>query len=258
MNKVFLQLKKKFPQIKFEIKKESGEFGMNYVINLIFPKSQIITNEDLNLIQSVLEVFKIYHFELSNVLEMNAYLSKKFVTNIGDIEKLNHLIGKKINRISFSESYLELDEDEVINMKSALKSLQNLIDEDENFLEVFENYIINGYECWFEGEIEPSHSYLSLIVKIDEKKHAVSRIHFYVTKTKFTVISVYTLPKFQKRGFASILHKFIQDKTGLNYDTNLDLTKSGFRNMVSNKQKLKYEKFDLNYLKRFQNFNYHL
>lgn len=266
------KMRKYLNDLSKKIKSEFDFFQFDYdieedivMITLNFKKRFKVDIEDIEKIKKVFNVFKQYGLP-------NNYSSIVFRDSVKSyyvsFEQIERMLGKTIRSIDIEYDF-STNREWHSEYKSNIKMTQyqiekGLIDLDDIYREGDYYFIIKdgrSGKLLNSGDIEKSKPYYIYLGKeIDGDVKILSVINFYIpgNNNVFIVIKVYTLPNFRRKGYSFILHKFIQDKTGMKYDTKLEFTKSGFLHMLSNRKKILSEKLNkkMKYIKLFENFKF--
>lgn len=272
---IFNRVKRQFPQLvsTYVHHAKGGRIKIDF--------DRILNSSDIECIKSIVKMFEELDYVLGNTISLD-YVSTQKLTKYdlqfpvgrkkffsGGVESIkdgefyssrNELIkleGEKIVNIEFVESWSDLEAWKVTEVKNDLAYYQRLIDSDPQFLDSFDTRKEGDRQYWFiikpsnEFNIKPwSMNKLVLVAKLgEENPDAVSRISFRVTdRGSYATDTTFVLPKHRGKGFSTIMDKYIIEKTGLKYSTNLELTKPGFLKMRANKKILPWESFINNFL----------
>lgn len=270
MRKIFTKLKNNLKQFDFELESSSS----NYTIKLTPKKDMIVDDESIKIFK---DFFKILEDEgVLNISDVMIQFGKKIsrskwattpwkCQSFNSESDLKKIIGEKIHLVEIFVELADLEYHETNNHKRNIDYIQNFLDNNTDLLynielNVKKDIKIGNTSCLVERILHNDQNFwiveydskLILVTEIENKLTAVSSIRYTLSAESFYVVSVYTLPGYRRKGFSFILHKYIQDKTGLKYNTRLSLTKSGLGHMLSNRKKLISE--NMKHIKSFKNF----
>lgn len=266
LKKLVSELKREFDYYLFE----ANIFGDDITISVNFKKEIEINNNFIEEIEKILTTLKKYGFMPFSYGEviLNSFDKKYFVLNRDNLKRID----KSINSIDF-KFYFGSNKKWEKEFKEMIIYMQNTIDNNRINIDNLESIIDDHKKYYFlivnkrTGEkinsIEKSEVVRKgrpIYIYLIHENNVVSLIDFHISikDNVFVVNKVYTLPSFRRKGYSYILHKFIQDKTGMKYDSDLEFTKKGFLHMISNRNKIISERIfvkkNMKYIKTFESF----
>lgn len=266
-----MKLKNHLEYLSKEINSEFEFIDFEYTINsdvvffdFKFKKRFKIDVDTIENIKKVFNILKKYGFSHTYNYELIFRDLKK--SYYFRFERIEGMLGKSITSINIEYDF-STNKDWINEYKEKIKAVDYQLKNNPDYINNFYNYdnyyflikddrsgkLLNG------ADIERGKPYFIYLGKeISGEIKILSIIRFFIPKNynSFVVDKVYTLPGFRRKGYSSILHKFIQDKTGMKYDSDLEFTKSGFLHMLSNREKILSEKLNkkMKYIKLFENF----
>jgi hypothetical protein len=207
-----------------------------------------------------LSIYLNFRLKRGNQIDFRKFMrvnDGKISNSIQSIKQMNNYIGEEnLSYISIKCGFVGFEALEG-DYLDQIKDLQYMFDgkkgyksitEEEifsKFLNTFPEFEYQGNTYWLYGAYKKdivSGKYY-LITKIGGKIKVVGGCKITLYPTKYRMEEIFILPKFRRNGYSLVLNKFIQEKTGLNYDTGGDRTQLGFYQMLRNKRVLKYESF---------------
>jgi hypothetical protein len=269
---IFNKLKGTYPTLNLEFKDSNlgnDEIIINYDGNSDFDEDKV------EIVSKIVNFIETYGYKMGNPLFINLFFKKnenaidfrkfirvndgKFSRSINSINGMNDYIGEEnLSHISIKCSfgsfqglqgdYLDQIRD-LQNMFDGKKGYRPITEEEifSKFLNTSPEFEYEGNTYWLYGGGNNKKDIVSgtyyLITKIRGKVKVVGGCKITLYPTKYRMQEIFILPKFRKKGYSLVLNKFIQEKTGLNYDTGGDRTQLGFYQMLRNKRVLKYESF---------------
>lgn len=271
---IFNELKGIYPTLKLEFKEDTSDDGYDE-IRIVYDGSSIFNEEKIEVTSNIVSFIETYGYKMSNPLCI--YLSfkvkkgeqidfRKFEwTNDGKqsrpittIKDMNDYIGEQnLSYIRIKTEFVGFEALEGDYMEQ-IKDLQNMFDGKDGYKlmseeEIFSKFLNKCPVFEYEGNIywlyggnynkDIVNGNYTLITKIAGKMKVVGGCKIKLYSTKYRMEEIFILPKYRKKGYSLVLNKFIQEKTGLAYDTGGDRTKLGFYQMLRNKRVLKYESF---------------
>lgn len=266
-----MELTRHLDNLSKEIKSKFDFFEFDYIIDgdiiglyLNLKKGIKIDIEFIQRIKEVFNLIKQYGFSdrYNYELIFSDDLGKSYYP---DFERLNTVLNKKVRYISIiyyfttNKTWQNEYKDNIQRVKTKLE--EGSISINDFYKDGVFYFLIKDVRSWNtirDINIQRANPYYIYLAKeIEGKVEILSIINFFIPKNHdvFVVNKVYTLPKFRRRGYSFILHKFIQDKTGMKYESNLEFTKSGFLHMLSNRERIVSEsKNIMKYLIFFESF----
>jgi hypothetical protein len=269
---IFNKLKGTYPTLNLEFK-DSNLGNDKIIIN--YDGNSVFDEDKVEIVSKIVNFIETYGYKMNNPLVIYLFFKKnenpidfrkfmrindgKVSRIITSIDDMNDYIGEEnLSYISIGCSFVGFQglEGDYLDQ---IRDLQNMFDGKRGFRlmteeEIFSKFLNTSPEFEYEGntywlygggnnkkDIVSGTYYL--ITKIRGKVKVVGGCKITLYPTKYRMQEIFILPKFRKKGYSLVLNKFIQEKTGLNYDTGGDRTQLGFYQMLRNKRVLKYESF---------------
>jgi hypothetical protein len=272
LKKIFNEIVKNLPEQKIKFSTDSnGEIILEF--------ERILTTDDVESIKYIINTLTKNHYSLNSSLFVKYFSKEKlsnsnrseiklagefagvffdYIRQLKNDKLLNSegeelsLEGKYIRIIKFVESWRKISRNKESYIKSEILYWQRKIDSDITILDSLPTKIEGDTQCWFiinstredfDLNIHSMNQLLLVVKKGRIVNKVVGYIDFRSQETKYWTETTFVLPQYRKRGFSKFMDLFIQERTGLNYATDLDFTKQGFLKMIGNKKILKYESF---------------
>ena len=270
---IFNKLKETYSTLNLVFKEDTFGDGHDE-IKIMYDGNGVFDEDKLEIVSEIVSFIETYGYKMGNplVIYLNFRLKRgeqidfrrfmrldsgKTSNAIQSIKQMKNYIGEEnLSYISIKcsfGSFQGLQGDYL----DQIKDLQDMFDgkdgyklmtEEEifsKFLNTFPEFEYQGNTYWLYGAYKKdivSGKYY-LITKIGGKIKVVGGCKITLYPTKYRMEEIFILPKFRRKGYSLVLNKFIQEKTGLNYDTGGERTQLGFYQMLRNKRVLKYESF---------------